>query len=618
MCGIAGIVEFAPGRIADAGRLRAMADAMAHRGPDGEGFHVAGGVGFAHRRLAIIDPSGGQQPLVDRRSNMAITYNGEVYNYIEIRRETGGDFESECDTEVVLRAWQRWGIEALQRFRGMFALALHDPVANKVFLVRDRVGIKPLYYKLSKDGIVFASELGAIAAVDDGLQIDPQSVSLYLRYGYVPAPRTIYRNVFKLEAGHVLTIDIGSGRVEKSRYWRVPNDVRPVAEAAALDELNELLREIIRLHVRSDVPFGAFLSGGVDSSLVTALMRETLGDGVRSYSIGFDDQQYSELPYAAEAAERLRTAHHAEVMHPDLGLDYLQRLAAGFGEPFADSSALPTGLVSELASRDVKMVLSGDGGDELFAGYHSYGAVERRRGQAAVVPFYKAVSRVAGGGRIGAFAQARSIDWPSEHHRQRNTFDEAERLRLTGIAAPEDTRDDIPSVKVDPVTWCQERDLVTYLPDDILTKVDRMSMAHSLEVRVPLLDHKLIEFALKLPLALRLREDKGQFTGKYLLKRAAERFFPRSFLDRPKWGFGIPLQRWLQGPLQPVVRDLLGSASARSEDYIDRNVVRRMVDDFYGGRPVAAGQIWALLSFELWRSGAIRQSTNTERQRVSH
>lgn len=618
MCGIAGIVEFAPGRVADVVRLRAMAVAMAHRGPDGDGFHVADGVGFAHRRLAIIDPNGGQQPLVDRHSKVAITYNGEVYNYIEIRRELGGDFESECDTEVVLRAWQRWGVELLQRFRGMFAFALHDPAANKVFLVRDRVGIKPHYYKLSGDGVVFASELGAIAAVDDGLQIDPQSVSLYLRYGYVPAPRTIYRNVFKLDPGHVLTIDIAAGRVEKTRYWQVHSDIRPVAEAEALEELNELLKETIRLYVRSDVPFGAFLSGGVDSSLVTALMREVLGDGVRSYSIGFDDQQYSELPYAAEAAERLHTTHRAEVMHPDLSLDYLQRLAAGFGEPFANSSALPTGLVSELASRDVKMVLSGDGGDELFAGYHSYTAVERRRSQSGLVPFYRAVSRVAGSGRVGAFAAARSTDWPTEHHRQRNAFDEAERQRLMGIAAPEDMRDDIPPAKVDPVTWCQERDLVTYLPDDILTKVDRMSMAHSLEVRVPLLDHKLIEFALRLPLALRLREENGQFTGKFLLKRAAERFFPRSFLDRPKWGFGIPLQRWLHGPLQPIVRDLLGSPSARSGEYIDRNVVRRMMDDFYAGRPVSPGQIWALLSFDLWSSGAMRQLANSELQRASH
>jgi len=603
MCGIAGIVDFMSGRPIDPTRLRAMGRAMAHRGPDGEGIHISGSVGFAHRRLAIIDPSGGQQPLVDRQNKVAITYNGEVYNYIEIRREIGGDFETECDTEVVLRAWQRWGAEALQKFRGMFAFAVHDPKANKVFLVRDRVGIKPLYYKLSDQGVVFASELTAIAAVDEDLQLDPESVSLYLRYGYVPAPRTIYRDVFKLEPGHVLSIDIGARHVQTSRYWKVSSDIRPVSEAVALDELNELLKETVKLYVRSDVPFGALLSGGVDSSLVTALMSEALNGGVRSYSIGFDDQQYSELPYAAEAAERLQTAHHAEIMRPDLSLDHLQRLASRFGEPFSDSSALPTELVSQLASRDVKMVLSGDGGDELFAGYHSYAAVERRS-RSKAIPFYKAVSRLGGKGRIGSFAAARAIEWPEEHHRQRNTFDDGMRRQLVGIAPPEDVQDDAPSMAIDPVSWCQKRDIATYLPDDILTKVDRMSMAHSLEVRVPLLDHKLIEFALRLPLALRLREERGRFTGKYLLKRAAERFFTREFLDRPKWGFGIPLQRWLNGPLQPLVRDFLGPASAEAWNYIDRDVVRRMVDGFYNGHAVTPGQIWTLLSFELWCSGA--------------
>ena len=420
MCGIAGIVNFARGRAVEPARLRAMGDAMAHRGPDGDGIHVSGQVGFAHRRLAIIDPRGGQQPLVDRQSKAVITYNGEVYNYIETRREIGGEFESECDTEVVLRAWQRWGVNALERFRGMFAFALHDVAANKVFLVRDRVGIKPLYYRLTGEGVIFASEITAIAAaVESDLEVEPQAVSLYLRYGYVPTPRTIYRDVFKLEPGHILAIDVAGARVEKSRYWSVKSDIRPVGEAEALDELHELLKETTRLYVRSDVPFGAFLSGGVDSSLVTALMGEVLGDGVRSYSIGFDDQEYSELPYAVAAAERLHTAHRAEVMQPDLSLDHLEGIAAHFGEPFADSSALPTGLVSELASRDVKMVLSGDGGDELFAGYHSYTAVERRRGD-RLLPLYKAVSRLGVGGRVGAFAAARAIDWPDEHHRQRN------------------------------------------------------------------------------------------------------------------------------------------------------------------------------------------------------
>jgi asparagine synthase (glutamine-hydrolysing) len=609
MCGIAGIVRF-DGSAVEEQRLRRMAAVLVHRGPDGDGIHIACGVGFAHRRLAIIDPAGGQQPLVDRETGMAITYNGEVYNYVEIKPEIGeSGFATDCDTEVVLRAWRRWGPGALARFRGMFAFAVHDPRQRKVFLVRDRLGIKPLYYKLSPSGVTFASELIAIAVDEAGLEVDPDALSLYLRYGYVPAPHSIYKNVFKLEPGHYLTIDATRGEVKKTRYWQLEPTTRQIDEGAALDELNELLRETIRLYVRSDVPFGAFLSGGVDSSLVTALMSEALGGGVRTFSIGFDDKQYSELPYAREAAERLHTLHHQEVLTPSMSPAFLEQLAGRFGEPFSDSSALPTWLVSQVAARDVKMVLSGDGGDELFAGYSSYPAVELARKNAALAPIYQAVSKLAGETRLGAYAAARSGTWLSEHHRRRDTFGEADRIRLTGAAMPE--RPDQPAPASDPVTWCQERDVATYLPDDILTKVDRMSMTHSLEVRVPLLDHKLVEFAFSLPLNFRLRADKGGFTGKYLLKRAGERFFPRAFLDRPKWGFGIPLQSWLEAPLEPLVQDLLVNSATFTGIHLDTKQVRRIVREFYAGRSERVGQVWALLSLELWHAAMVAKSAQS-------
>lgn len=604
MCGIAGIVRFDGGSIEEQ-RLRRMAAVLTHRGPDGGGIHVAGSVGFAHRRLAIIDPVGGQQPLVDRESNMAITYNGEVYNYIEIKSEIGGSgFATDCDTEVVLRAWRCWGPEALARFRGMFAFAVHDPRQNKVFLVRDRLGIKPLYYRLSPSGLIFASEITAIAVDQAGLEVDPEALSLYLRYGYVPAPRSIYKSVFKLEPGHYLTIDLARGVIEKTRYWQIDTTTRQVKESAAVEELDELLRETIRLYVRSDVRFGAFLSGGVDSSLVTALMTEALGGGVRTFSIGFDDTLYSELPHAKEAADRLRTVHHQEVLTPSMSPAFLEQLAGRFGEPFSDSSALPTWLVSQVAARDVKMVLSGDGGDELFAGYSSYPAVELARKNSTLAPIYQAVSKFAGQTRLGAYAAARSGTWLDEHHRRRDTFDDADRMRLTGAATPE--WPDRPGRAVDPVTWCQERDVATYLPDDILTKVDRMSMTHSLEVRVPLLDHKIVEFAFSLPLDLRMRADKGGFIGKYLLKRAAERFFPRAFLDRPKWGFGIPLQNWLEGPLKPLVHDLLDNNAKFAGDHLDALQVQRVVREFYAGRTERVGQVWALLSLELWHAATAK------------
>jgi asparagine synthase (glutamine-hydrolysing) len=599
MCGIAGIIRFQSGALIQPERLRTMANKQSHRGPDGDGLHIRGTVGFSHRRLAIIDPGGGQQPLVDPETGLSISYNGEVYNYVEIRRDLGETgFSTDCDTEVVLRAWRRWGADALERFRGMFAFAIHDPRQDKVFLVRDRLGIKPLYYRLSPSGVTFSSELSAIASDEPRLEIDREALSLYLRFGYVPAPRSIFKNVFKLEPGHYLTVDIGRGVVEKTRYWRLTPEIAQTDEVTALEELNQILRDTIKLYVRSDVPFGAFLSGGVDSSLVTALMNETLGGGVRTFSIGFDDNQYSELPYAREAAERLGTVHRQEVLHPSLSSSFLENLAGRFGEPFADSSALPTWLVSEVASRDVKMVLSGDGGDELFAGYASYPAVELARRTAAIAPLYQAVARLAVGTRVGAYAAARSTDWRQEHNRRRDTFDEIDRIRLTRAAVPETP--DHQEAAIDPVTWCQRRDLETYLPDDILTKVDRMSMAHSLEVRVPLLDHKLVEFAFSLPLKLRLRSEQSGFTGKYLLKRAAERFFPRAFLDRPKWGFGVPLQKWLSGPLKPLVLDLLRDKAAFSGDYLDCAEVRRVVREFYDGRSERVGQVWALLSLELW------------------
>ncbi|MBN8981884.1 MAG: asparagine synthase (glutamine-hydrolyzing) [Rhizobiales bacterium] len=600
MCGIAGIIRFDGAPVQETA-LRGMALAMKHRGPDGDGVHVVGPVGFAHRRLAIIDPVGGQQPLIDDESGLAITYNGEVYNYVEIRRELGeAHFTTDCDTEVVLRAWRQWGPDALQRFRGMFAFAIHDPRVNKAFLVRDRLGIKPLYYRVTQNGVTFASELNAIAQ-GERLETDPDALSLYLRYGYVPAPYSIYKGVFKLEQGHFLTIDVASGKIDKTCYWQLDPALRPVEEGAALEQLDALLRETIKLYVRSDVPFGAFLSGGVDSSLVTALMSEALGGGVRTFSIGFDDERYSELPYAKEAADRLKTQHHQEVLSPDMSPEFLQRLAGCFGEPFSDSSALPTWLVSQVASRDVKMVLSGDGGDELFAGYNSYPAVARASKNAALAPIYQAVSSIAGNSRLGTFAAARSGTWLDEHHRQRDTFGETDRAALTGAGIPE--QPDRTDTKTDPVTWCQARDVATYLPDDILTKVDRMSMAHSLEVRVPLLDHKIVEFAFSLPLDLRLCTNGG-VTGKYLLKRAAERFFPRAFLDRKKWGFGIPLQKWLEGPLRPLVRDLLDSSDALSGAGLDGKQVRRIVREFYEGRHERVGQVWALLSLELWRAAS--------------
>lgn len=599
MCGIAGIVRF-DGAVMDQAALRRMAGALAHRGPDGEGIYVSGPVGFAHRRLAIIDPAGGAQPLVDRESGLALTYNGEVYNFIEIRRELGEvGFATASDTEVVLRAWRQWGIAALDRFRGMFAFALHDPKAGKVFLVRDRLGIKPLYYRADHGRIVFASELDALVLESGQVgPVDPAALSLYLRYGYVPTPRTIYVGVEKLEPGHCLEIDLAGARWIKHRYWHLAPQLRPRSEAEALDELEALLRETVGLYVRSDVPFGAFLSGGVDSSTVVALMSGILSQPVRSFSIGFAESEYSELAYAEEAATRLGTRHHAAMLEPTVTLPWLQSLAARFGEPFADSSCLPTWYVSHLAAAEVKMVLSGDGGDELFAGYASYPAVLE---QARLTHSRSLGAALADLVRRRRSAAGQSAHWSTAHHRQRDAFSVPEREALTGRSAPPAFDEEIRlPANADPVTRCQLRDVGSYLLDDILVKVDRMSMDNSLEVRVPLLDHKLVEFAFSLPLELRLRQSGDHVVAKYLLKRAAERFFPRRFLDRPKWGFGIPIHAWLGGALRPLVGDLLESGAKELAALVDPATVRRVVAAYYAGEQGRVGQVWCLLALRLW------------------
>jgi asparagine synthase (glutamine-hydrolysing) len=596
VCGIAGIIRF-DGATVDHAALRRMAAALAHRGPDGEGFHVAGPVGLAHRRLAIIDPVGGRQPIVDRDSGLALTYNGEVYNYKEIRRDLAeGDFATQSDTEVVLRAWRRWGVAALDRFRGMFAFALHDQRRGKVFLVRDRIGIKPLYYCASPTGVCFASEIGAL--LEGGLgaaAIDESSVSLYLRFGYVPTPRTIYRDVRKLEPGTLLEIDVASGAVAERRYWRLSPSQRRRPEAEALAELDALLADTLRIYVRSDVPFGVFLSGGVDSSLVTALMAGVLDEPVRSFAIGFAEATHSELPFAAEAAQRVGARHHAAVLNPEVSESLLRRLAARFGEPFADSSCLPTWYVSRLAADELKMVLTGDGGDELFAGYQSYPVVYAASGSEERGGIWAAMARAARG------RGAPPASWVVEHHLRRDTFGPEERERLTGRPPTKVSDEDIAEPRdADPVTRCQLRDVGSYLLDDILVKVDRMSMDNSLEVRVPLLDHKLVEFAFSLPLEFRLRAVGSALVGKYLLKRSAERFFPRPFLDRAKWGFGIPIHSWLEGPLQPLVRDLLETGADVLGPILDPAGVRAEVRGFYDGGRGRVAQVWTLLSLRLW------------------
>jgi len=609
MCGIAGIINF-DGRPVERSDLETLNQGLVHRGPDGGGVYCEGNVGLAHRRLAIIDPAGGAQPFFNDDRQVVLTYNGEVYNYREIREELTPHFRfrTESDTEVVLRAYEKWGIECLQRFRGMFAFAVFDANRRKLYLVRDRLGIKPLYYCHLRDRLAFCSELAPLLELGVPREIDPGGVAGYFRYQYVPTPGTIYKDVNKLEPGHFLEADIQRASVAKRQYWDLAPEVIEKAEGDWLDELNTLLDNTVRIYVRSDVPFGAFLSGGVDSSLVTALMAGQLEEPVRTFSIGFYEREHSELPFAAEVSRTAKTRHHEKVVSPELAEDILSTIAVHFGEPFADSSAVPTYYVAREASQHVKMVLSGDGGDELFGGYWSY--------ETAFLdytnPLHGVLSRLArclaGCGvvpRVTRWGARHGMDPVQKHRSKRELFDDQS---LAELLHP-DVADRLPEPSpdwldpyVDPVTFFQSCDVKTYMLDDILTKVDRMSMANSLEVRVPLLDHKIAELAFSLPLLLKLRRNGlgRKVRTKYLLKKSATRFFPENFLERPKKGFGIPVAEWCRGPLKPVIESGLRDPGNPVFEWVQFERVQAILDDIFAGSNVRVARVWALVMFDMW------------------
>jgi asparagine synthase (glutamine-hydrolysing) len=607
MCGIAGIVLF-NGQPVERDELGRMNRALAHRGPDDEGICCQDNVGMAHRRLAIIDPAAGPQPFFDQDRRLILSYNGEVYNFFEIRQELGADyyFQTRSDTEVVLKAYQKWGISCLGRFRGMFAFAIYDSLRRRLYLVRDRVGVKPLFYASLDGRFAFASELGALLQLPwIPRNIDPASVANFLRYTYVPTPATIYQKIYKLEPGHYLEVDTQEGRIWRRRYWGLRVKIGKGNEQDRLEELNAELDEAMRIYVRSDVPFGCFLSGGIDSSLVAALMARHLDSPVRTFSIGFAEKGHSELPYAAEAARILGTDHREKIVSSQLAFDLLRRMVVHFGEPFADSSAVPTYYVSRETSSQVKMVLSGDGGDELFAGYDSYPVTLRD----SFNPLYPArLALCRGLAPFLPFARLRrgAMDLRERHQSQRELWsDEGLRLLLRPeIPLPPrpQVEADAASGPLDRVTQFQVEDFKTYLVDDVLTKVDRMSMANSLEVRVPLLDHRIVEMAFSLPLSLRIRLDPltGQVETKVLLKRSAARFFPEPFLARPKHGFGIPVAEWCRGPLLPFIRESLQDPICPVFDWVRPKAARRTLCDLLKGDDSAASRLWSLLMFSLW------------------
>jgi asparagine synthase (glutamine-hydrolysing) len=648
MCGISGIVG---DQASPAGELRqaaqAMADALAHRGPDGEGLWLdeAAGVAFGHRRLAIIDLSpGARQPMISASGRFAVTFNGEIYNYRALRAEleaAGLRLRTQSDTEVLLEGCARWGVEATaRRLVGIFAFALWDREERVLSLARDQLGVKPLYWSIERGRLLFGSQLAALAAHPSWRpEIDRNALAAYFRHSCVPAPHSIYRNVFKLPPGSILTLPRG-GAPCLSGYW----EARAVAKAGtadrlrtndadAADRLEALLRAAVERQMIADVPLGAFLSGGIDSSSVVALMQAVSARPVKSFTIGFREADYDEARHARAVAQHLGTDHTELYVSPDEARKVIPRLADWFDEPFADSSAIPTFLVSEMARRQVTVALSGDGGDEVFAGYNRYrlarqlaGALRLPRAlRAGAASLLRALSPAGwdrllaampvrsrpaqGGDKLQKLAAVLALeDGGAVYRRLVSAWERPERLVIGGCE-PQSILSDASVARdfADPVEAQQFLDTVSYLPDDILTKVDRASMAVGLEARVPLLDPEVVAFAWRLPPSMKLRGG----TGKWLLRQVLYRHVPRALVERPKMGFGVPIGSWLRGPLRDWAEDLLDERRLRSDGVLDPAIIRDAWRTHLSGARNLQHALWSVLMFQEWKrrwiEGAARQ-----------
>jgi asparagine synthase (glutamine-hydrolysing) len=622
MCGLVGIFDSRGGGEIDRRLLGRMNDLIRHRGPDGDGIFTAAGIGLGHRRLAIIDLSGGAQPLFNEDRSIVVVFNGEIYNFPELHRELvacGHAFRTHCDTEAIVHAWEEWGEACVERFRGMFAFALWDSRTQTLFLARDRLGKKPLYYSELSDGtVVFGSELKSLLLHPRlPRQIDQTAVEDYFAYGYVPDPKTIYRAVHKLAPGHVLAWRRGERPRGPRAYWDLTFDAQaPRDESAICEELVERLREAVKIRLVSEVPLGAFLSGGVDSSAVVSLMAGLSPEPVNTCSIAFGDPDFDESAYAAEVAARYRTNHHVNRVDPD-SFDLVDRLATLYDEPFADSSAMPTYRVCELARKRVTVALSGDGGDEVFAGYRRYRwhmHEETIRGLVplglrrplfgllgAVYPkldwaprWMRAKATLQGMARDTAAGYFHSVSVLNDALRQR-LYSPGFRRDLQGYHALEVLARHVRAAPADdPLAQIQYADFKTYLPGDILVKVDRASMAHALEVRVPILDHLFVEWAARVPSSLKLRGAEG----KYIFKKSLRSLVPHDILYRSKMGFAVPMAGWFRGPLRDRLRSALTSPALRDSAMFDIRYIDTMIDQHQSGVRDHSSPLWSLLMFE--------------------
>jgi asparagine synthase (glutamine-hydrolysing) len=624
VCGFAGILDFER-RDADPGRLAAAAESLRHRGPDDAGFHREPGLGLAFRRLAIVDLAAGHQPMCNEDGTAWIVYNGEIYNHAELRNELerrGHCYHTHSDTESILHAYEEWGDDCVTRLRGMFAFALWDRPRRRLLLARDRLGIKPLYYARTPSGLVFASEVKALFHFPEvERRVDGTALLEYLGVRYSCAPRTLFAGVLKLPPAHFLAV-AESGPEPPRRYWALDYEPKlAIGEEEALEELEQRLTEAVRLRLMSDVPLGALLSGGVDSSVIVALMTRLIERPVETFSVGFEgDRAADERSYARAVAEHCHSNHHELAVDPRTLCDELPRLAWHQDEPISEPAAIPTYLVSRLARQTVTVVLTGEGGDELFAGYPKYAVDPWARRLAGLpaplrtlvldglvdrLPFGMRRLQVAGRGARFRDEAARYASWFA-------AFAGPERERLLSaelLAGGDAGREAFAAALAQsgarrPLDRMLHADTLLWLPDDLLMKMDRMSMAASVEARVPLLDHRLMEWGARLPDRLKVRG----LEGKMLLKRLARRLVPRHVVDRRKVGFTVPLASWFRGPLRELLCDVLLGPASLGRGYYRPEGLRAVVEDHLEGRRDRSRELWTLLTLELWHQCFVDRS----------
>ncbi len=623
MCGIWGKLNFDPENPVNTGLLHRMAEVQHHRGPDDEGIYIDGSMGLGHKRLAIIDLSpAGRQPMPNEDGTIWITFNGEVYNFLDLRKGLigrGHSFRSQTDTEVILHLYEEHGSNCLQFLRGMFAFAIWDARSRILFLARDRLGKKPLFYFMDHGKFLFASEPKAILEDPDvRAEPDVEAIHHYLTYGYVPSPFSAFKGIKKLPPAHFLWLQDGSIRIE--RYWRLSYLKQQTvgrSEEELCQELLERVREAVRLRMISDVPLGAFLSGGIDSSIVVALMSEISSHPVKTFSIGFEEEAYNEIPYARIVADRFRTDHHEFVVKPD-AIGVIPKLVWHYSEPFADSSAIPTYYLASMTREHVTVALNGDGGDENFAGYDRYVANRMarsydrlplpvrtclERGTALLLQSSPSGSLRSRAKRffeaIASEPRRRYSRWMSHFngYKKRELYTEAFREAVGGIDSVELLLQAYEaSDATDFIDATLHVDVQMYLPDDLLVKADIASMAHSLEARSPLIDHRVMEFAASLPSDLKLY---GK-TQKYIFKKAVKGLLPDAIIHRPKKGFGVPIDRWFRKELREMAYDVLLNRRCLERGYFSGKAVQRLLDEHCRGSADCHYLLWNLLMLELW------------------